>query len=180
MHKRYRKTGISFASYSANDEDEDDEDGTTDTTVNPSESLLIASPVWVEMKANTAKQFEDLTKRLTALEQGVGAPSPSGTGSSVSSADLDSAFVSGFASGGSGQKMDTWAMLVVLVHVVMLAVTVCVLVVDGFSVNTWMVCFLFFLVVTLAKLLTTFNQHKAASQGKYKKATIEVAAGDVA
>jgi hypothetical protein len=192
IHKRYRKTGISFASYDANEEESDGEDADGGSNIAPSQSLLNASPAWMEMKSNTEKQFRDVGQRLMEMEQGMiavkkrmdanrptlpgpaaVAPAPSVT-VSVSSAELDSAFISGFASGGSGQKLDMWASLVILAHVGMIISTVLFLV-DAFSMKTWSVVFLVFLVVTLLKLFTTFNQHKLAEKGNLKKTDVRLA-----
>ena len=56
IKKKYRKTGISFASYSADEEDDEVGGGADGPSIAPSQSLLDASPAWVEMKASTVRR----------------------------------------------------------------------------------------------------------------------------
>lgn len=150
IQKKY-KAGISFSNYSM--DDEPDEEDMENGTPPPSDKLLDASPSYLAFRRSVASQHKSLEDRLSILEKGGGGDWGMNTGANTS-------YVAGFMTGGNGATLDGWSGLAILVHLLMIVGTLLVLV-DGITVDEWMVFFLIFLVVTLAKYMTTFNKVRA-------------------
>ena len=83
---------------------------------------------------------------------------------------MNSSHIVGFMSGGKGAKLDSWASLAILVHLVMVVATVSYLT-DAITLDTWMVLFLVFLSFTLIKYFTTFNKHSMEESGGEAKSS---------
>jgi len=159
IQKRYRKTGISFGSYSMDDEDEEG-GGADGDDLPPSDSLLNASPAYLKFRKETSEKYQSLESRLLEMEMGLlekNKESPARSDSPVV-LDVDLSYKYGFASGGEGQPLDIWAALLLLVHVAMIVMTILYLAGSGVSDKGWMVVFVIFLIVTLAKWLSTMNK----------------------
>ena len=193
--KNEKNAGISFASYSAADEEEGGEE----------EGRRRAR--FEEMEERMEGRMEMMESGLEEVRRRATAPLPSTTSTihaalpatlpppssppftasppfTVTSSDLDSSFLAGFAAGGSGRKPDAWSNLVVLSHFLLAAATVLRLL-AVISETVWLGAFLLFVCVTLAKLCATFNpvdvrveMRVERGRRRRKEVSLEVQAGE--
>ena len=168
IQKSYRKTGVSFGSYSMDDEVSDDDapPSSSGDEVPPSDSLLNASPAYLKFRTETKESYDNVIKRLERMEAGLLNSSNATQRAGPVELDLDLSFQYGFTSGGAGLPLDLWGTLLILSHSAMIVFTLLYLLDAGVGQRLWMGVFLAFLIITMAKWCTTMNRVKVQDARK--------------
>ncbi|GMI40349.1 hypothetical protein TrCOL_g13001 [Triparma columacea] len=168
IQKSYRKTGVSFGSYSMDDEVSDDDapPSSSGDEVPPSDSLLNASPAYLKFRTETKESYDNVIKRLERMEAGLLNSGNATQRAGPVELDLDLSFQYGFTSGGAGLPLDLWGTLLILSHSAMIVFTLLYLLDAGVGQRLWMGVFLAFLIITMAKWCTTMNRVKVQDARK--------------